>query len=59
VRTPVLERYGEPLRQAVNGVSRLLTTEELVGLNRAVDVAGTSPREAARAWLAGHKLDGA
>ena len=57
VRTPVLERYGDRLRQAVDGVSRLLTTEELVLLNRDVEVDGRSPGVAARAWLARHGLD--
>ncbi len=57
VRTAVLERYGGPLRRAVDSVSRLLTTEELVGLNRAVEVEGATPADAARAWLARHRLD--
>jgi osmoprotectant transport system substrate-binding protein len=57
VRTAMVERYGEALPQAVNAVSRLLTTAELVGLNRAVDVDGASARDAARAWLVRHKLD--
>jgi osmoprotectant transport system substrate-binding protein len=59
VRTPVLERYGGRLRHAVDSVSRLLTTEELVGLNREVDVQGATPQDAARRWLARHKLDAA
>jgi osmoprotectant transport system substrate-binding protein len=56
VRTPVLERHGATLRQAVDAVSRLLTTDELVGLNRLVDVEGQTPRDAARSWLARHGL---
>jgi osmoprotectant transport system substrate-binding protein len=56
VRTPLLERHGDTLRQAVDDVSRLLTTEELVGLNRRVDVDGVAPAEAARAWLDRHGL---
>ena len=51
VRSSVLERHGDDLRDAVNAVSGLLTTEELVGLNRRVDLDGQTPHEAARAWL--------
>jgi osmoprotectant transport system substrate-binding protein len=51
VRAQVLERHGDALRDAVNAVSALLTTEELVGLNRRVDIDGQTPRDAARAWL--------
>ena len=57
VRTEVLERHGDVLRQAVDSVSRRLTTSELVGLNRAVEVDGVSPAQAARSWLARHGLD--
>ncbi len=57
VRTPVLERHGDDLRKAVDAVSRLLTTEELIRLNRQVDVEGTTPQQAARSWLARHGLD--
>ena len=57
VRTSVLERHGDTLRQAVDGVSRVLTTDQLVNLNRQVDVDGESPRQAARSWLARHGLD--
>ena len=52
VRTPVLERHGDRLRDTVNAVSSVLTTPELVGLNRRVDIDGVTPREAARSWLA-------
>ena len=54
IRTSVLERHGDPLREAVDDVSRVLTTEELVGLNRRVEVDGATPAEAARVWL-GHR----
>jgi osmoprotectant transport system substrate-binding protein len=57
VRAPVLERYGDTLSNAANAVSRLLTTQELIELNRRVDVDGDSPEEAAGAWLARHGLD--
>ena len=51
VRSSVLERYGDPLSEAVNAVSSQLTTKELVALNRRVDLDGQTPHEAARAWL--------
>lgn len=57
VRTEVLQRHGDVLADAVNAVSRLLTTEELLGLNRRVDVDGETPAAAARAWLAMRGLD--
>ena len=57
VRTAVLERHGDVLREAADAVSRVLTTEELVRLNREVEVEGASPAQAARAWLARHGLD--
>ena len=51
IRSTVLERHGDALSAAVNAVSGMLTTEELVGLNRRVDIDGQTPHEAARAWL--------
>ncbi len=57
VRTAVLERYGDTLSNAANAVSRLLTTQDLIELNRRVDVDGDTPSEAAGAWLARHGLD--
>jgi len=51
VRKPVLERHGDTLSDAVNAVSAQLTTEELVALNRRVELERQTPHEAARAWL--------
>jgi len=51
IRSTVLDRHGDALLDAVNAVSGLLTTEELVTLNRRVDLDGQTPHEAARAWL--------
>ena len=51
VRASVLERHGDALSGAVNAVSSVLTTEELMGLNRRVDLDGQTPHEAAREWL--------
>jgi osmoprotectant transport system substrate-binding protein len=53
VRTDALERWGEALRTAFDDVSARLTTEDLVQLNRAVEVEGLSPADAAAGWWAG------
>src|SRR3712207_2721557 len=50
VRTDALPRWGDRLRQAFDEVSARLTTEDLVQLNRAVEVEGLSPAEAAARW---------
>lgn len=44
------ERWGEPLRQALEETSALLTTEQVIGLNRAVELDGRTPAEAAASW---------
>jgi osmoprotectant transport system substrate-binding protein len=53
VRTPVLHRWGDRVRAALDGVSARLTTDELVQLNRFVEVGGLTPTEAAKRWWAG------
>ena len=50
VRAEVAARWGAPLRRALDGTSALLTTEDLVLLNRAVELDGQSPAEAAAVW---------
>jgi osmoprotectant transport system substrate-binding protein len=57
VRTSILEQYGDALRQAVDAVSARLTPEELVGLNRGVDIEARTPADVARAWLSRNGLD--
>ena len=52
VRTETLDRFGEPLRTALDEVSARLTTADLVELNGAVDLDGLSPAEAAARWWA-------
>jgi osmoprotectant transport system substrate-binding protein len=52
VRTDVLERW-EGLEPAFDAVSARLTTEALVELNRAVELDGLSPAEAAAQWWDG------
>jgi osmoprotectant transport system substrate-binding protein len=50
VREATVDRFGEDLRTALDEVSARLTTNDLRQLNRAVEVDGQSPQEAARAW---------
>jgi osmoprotectant transport system substrate-binding protein len=50
VRTDALERWGATLRRAFDEVSARLTTEDLLQLNRAVEVEGLSADEAAARW---------
>jgi osmoprotectant transport system substrate-binding protein len=53
VRLSALERWGTALRTALDGVSARLTTADLVRLNRAVEVDGRTPAQAAAQWWAG------
>jgi osmoprotectant transport system substrate-binding protein len=50
VRTAALDRWGEALRAALDEVSARITTNDLVQLNRAVELDGLSPAEAAARW---------
>lgn len=52
VRTDALRRYGDRLRQVLDAVSANLHTEDLVALNRAVDIERRPVPEVARQWLA-------
>ena len=52
VRTDVLERW-DGLRTTFDAVSARLTTDELVQLNRAVELDGLTPAEAAARWWDG------
>jgi osmoprotectant transport system substrate-binding protein len=53
VRTPVLERWGDRLRVALEDVSARLTTAQVVRLNQSVEIEGLTPVAAARRWWAG------
>ncbi|CCH87735.1 putative glycine betaine/choline-binding (Lipo) protein of an ABC-type transport system (Osmoprotectant binding protein) [Modestobacter italicus] len=53
VRTAALERWGDRLADALDAVSARLTTADLSGLNRAVEVEGLTPRAAAARWWDG------
>ena len=56
VRTEVIERHGERLVRRLEAVSRALTTAELAGLNRLVDIERQSPAAVAGEWLRRHGL---
>jgi osmoprotectant transport system substrate-binding protein len=53
VRTAVLDRWGDRLRAVLDDVSAQLTTPDLIRLNRAVEVDGLSPADAAARWWDG------
>jgi osmoprotectant transport system substrate-binding protein len=50
VRASVADRYDDRLIEALNQTSALLTTGDLVQLNRAVELDGLTPEEAAKRW---------
>ena len=50
VRTDVLERWGDDLRDALDEVSARLVTADLVSLNAAVEIDGLAPAQAAARW---------
>lgn len=50
VRAEVTDRWGQRLRRALDATSARLTTEDLVQLNRAVELDGRSPADAAASW---------
>jgi osmoprotectant transport system substrate-binding protein len=50
VRTATLDRWGEELQEALDEVSTRITTNDLVQLNRAVELDGLTPAEAAARW---------
>jgi len=50
VRAAVADRYDDRLVEALNQTSALLTTGDLVQLNRAVELDGLTPEEAAKRW---------
>ncbi len=50
VRAAAAERWGAPLRAALEETSARLTTDQLIELNRAVELDGLTPAEAAASW---------
>jgi len=53
VRADAVDRWGERLRTALDEVSERLTTNDLVQLNRRVELDGLTPQEAAAFWWDG------
>jgi osmoprotectant transport system substrate-binding protein len=58
VRADLLRRLGEGFRDVVESVSRRLTTEDLVELNRLVTLEGGERGAVAGDWLAAHGIVG-
>ncbi|HEX3245968.1 MAG TPA: ABC transporter substrate-binding protein [Chloroflexota bacterium] len=56
IRTQVLNAAPNEIRMLTSGVSRILTTEELIGLNRQVGIDRMDPKDAAGAWLKAKRL---
>ncbi len=56
VRDELLTRAPLEFRTLINGVTRLLTTEELIDLNRQVGVDRREPRDVAAEWLKSKNL---
>jgi len=50
VRTDVLGQWGARLRDALDQTSARLTDQDLVALNRAVEIDGRTPEQAAAQW---------
>jgi osmoprotectant transport system substrate-binding protein len=50
VRTASVDRWGEKLQTALDQVSARLTTNDLVQLNKAVELEGLTPKQAAAHW---------
>jgi osmoprotectant transport system substrate-binding protein len=51
VRQATLRAYGDRIEKAIAPVTAALTTDEMIKLNRAVEVERRTPAEAAAAWL--------
>ncbi len=50
VRADLAERWRAPLHRALEETSARLTTDQLIELNRAVELEGKTPAEAAASW---------
>jgi osmoprotectant transport system substrate-binding protein len=51
IRTEILNAAPDEIRMLANSVSMLLTTDELIGLNRLVGIDRMDPKDAANGWL--------
>jgi osmoprotectant transport system substrate-binding protein len=52
IRAAIIDVYGDRVRGALNAVSAQLTTEELIALNKRVEIDGEDPDQVAADWLA-------
>ncbi len=52
VRNDIIEAYGQDFADTLNAVSARLTLDELIALNKLVEVDGLDPDEVATDWLA-------
>ena len=53
VRDEIIDAYGDGFRTVLNAVSAALTTEQLVELNKRVEIDGEDPDKVAASWLEG------
>jgi osmoprotectant transport system substrate-binding protein len=53
VRTEIVDAYGERFESTLKAVSTALTTEELIALNKRVEIDGEDPDKVATSWLEG------
>lgn len=58
IRTAIVDAYGDRVRNALNAVSEALTTEELIALNKRVEIDGEDPDAVATDWLAAKGIVG-
>jgi osmoprotectant transport system substrate-binding protein len=55
IRREIVDAYGPRLVRALNAVTAELTTVDLIGLNRRVELDGEDPAAVATAWLRLHR----
>lgn len=51
LRVELADAYGDALREAIDEISAMLTTEDLIGWNVATDIDKEEPSDVAQAWL--------
>jgi osmoprotectant transport system substrate-binding protein len=51
LRVPLADEYGDALRDVIDELSAMLTTEDLIGWNVATDIDKEEPSDVATAWL--------
>lgn len=56
VRDEISDAYGDKLQEAIDTISELLTTEDLIAWNVATDIDKEEPADVAKAWLEANDL---